>query len=357
MKVKGNNVLKTLFASIALMLVLVGCAENKPSDAGSSATSSPPAANTAASETADAQYPITIKHAFGETVIKSKPERVATIQWANQDVVLALGVVPVGFSAANYGVQDNSGLLPWTAKKLEELGAKKPNIFQDTDGLDFEAISDAQPDVILAAYSGITKEDYETLSKIAPVVAYPTQAWETSWRDQVLINSAGMGMKAEGEKLVKDTENLIKEKAAGHPELQGKKAALIYISPTDLSKIYVYTPEDPRGGFLNELGLSFSDSLQKLIKPDTDFSLELSAENIEALNDTDIFVTYGDEKLLDILRADPLMSKLPAVKNGSFAMIGDGSVLSAAINPNPLSIPYTIDEYLKVIGEAAKKVQ
>ena len=53
-----------------------------------------------------------IKHAFGETVIESKPERVVTIQWGNQDVALALGVVPVGFSAANYGVQDDSGMLP-----------------------------------------------------------------------------------------------------------------------------------------------------------------------------------------------------------------------------------------------------
>ena len=29
---------------------------------------------------ADSQYPMTIKHAFGETVIESKPERVATIR-------------------------------------------------------------------------------------------------------------------------------------------------------------------------------------------------------------------------------------------------------------------------------------
>ena len=42
--------------------------------------------------------------------------------------------------------------------------------------LDFEAISDANPDVILAAYSGITQEEYDTLSEIAPVVAYQTSS-------------------------------------------------------------------------------------------------------------------------------------------------------------------------------------
>ena len=44
------------------------------------------------------QFPITIKHAFGETTITEKPERIATIAWGNQDVPLALGVAPVGVS-------------------------------------------------------------------------------------------------------------------------------------------------------------------------------------------------------------------------------------------------------------------
>ena len=72
-----------------------------------------------------------------------------------------------------------------TAEKLKELGEENPNIFQDTDGLDFEAISDANPDVILAAYSGITQEEYDTLSEIAPVVAYQRAPWVASWREQV----------------------------------------------------------------------------------------------------------------------------------------------------------------------------
>ena len=95
----------------------------------------------AVAETAESEYPIVITHAYGETVIASKPERVVTIAFGNQDVALALGVVPVGFSAANYGVQDDSGILLWTREKLAELGCENPNVFQDTDGLDFEAIA------------------------------------------------------------------------------------------------------------------------------------------------------------------------------------------------------------------------
>ena len=174
--------------------------------------------------------------------MKKKPERVATVAWANHDVALALGVVPVGFSAANYGVQDDSGMLPWTTEKLKELGEEKPNIYQDTDGLDFEAIADSNPDVILAAYSGITQEEYDTLSEIAPVVAYPETPWVITWRDQILYNAKGMGMEEEGKQLIADTENLIQEKQTNILKLKGKKRLLRMFNATDLSKFYIYTP-------------------------------------------------------------------------------------------------------------------
>ena len=127
-------------------------------------------------ESEETQYPITISHAYGETVIESKPERIVTLGWGNQDTVLALGVVPVGVSAANYGYVTEHGLHEWTDEAFASLGESNPNVFDDTDGFDYEAISDAAPDVILAAYSGMTEEEYETLSAIAPVVPFEETA-------------------------------------------------------------------------------------------------------------------------------------------------------------------------------------
>ncbi|WDH98658.1 iron-siderophore ABC transporter substrate-binding protein [Paenibacillus urinalis] len=356
--------LKTITVSAILAIALVGCGAQE-SDSTSTANEAPANSSTAEApqtetpvteEDADAtQYPITIKHAFGETTIESKPERVATIQWGNHDVALALGVVPVGFSAANYGVQDDSGLLPWTKEKLDELGVTDPNVYHDTDGLDFEAISDSAPDVILATYSGITQEDYDTLSQIAPVIPYQETAWVTTWQDQVLYNAMGMGMQAEGEKLIEDTENLIKEKSSAYADIQGKTAAFVYITPTDLSLLSVYAPGDPRGDFLMELGMTFPEGLASLVSEDS-FYLQLSAENADALKDTDIIVTYGDENLLSALQADPLLGKVPAIERGSVVVIGDNTPLAAAGNPNPLSIASTIDEYLELIDASAKKV-
>ncbi|MED3661409.1 iron-siderophore ABC transporter substrate-binding protein [Ureibacillus terrenus] len=348
MNKKHVSFLLKIFAAI-LVFILAACSDQSAGkDSGQNKSDNENGGSTS-------EYPIVIKHAFGETVIEKKPERVATITWSNHDVALALGVVPVGFSAANYGVQDDSGMLPWTKEKLKELGVENTNIFHDTDGLDFEAIADSQPDVILAAYSGITKEEYDLLSQIAPVVAYPEKPWVISWRDQILYNAKGMGMEKEGKRLIQDTENLIKEKVSQYPELKGKKAAFASIDATDLSKFYIYTTQDPRGEFLEELGMEYSYSLKKHIGDQDSFYIEVSAENADVLNDLDIIVTYGTEETLKALQKDPILGKVPAIQKGAVAVIGDNTPLAAAGNPNPLSIAYTIDEYLSLLAEAAKK--
>ena len=151
----------------------------------------------AASSTGGA-FPVTIEHAYGETTIDTQPERIATVAWANHEVPLALGVVPVGMSKATWGDDDGDGVLPWVEDQLDELGAETPVLFDETDGIDFEAVADTEPDVILAAYSGLTQEEYDTLSKIAPVVAYPDVAWGTSYEDMIRLNSAAIGPRRRG---------------------------------------------------------------------------------------------------------------------------------------------------------------
>ncbi|MER2028539.1 MAG: iron-siderophore ABC transporter substrate-binding protein [Solibacillus sp.] len=349
---KFYSLMAMLFVAMGL-LVVAGCSDKETStDKNSNET-----AGSSNSEDSATQYPIVIKHALGETVIEEKPERVATVAWANHDVALALGVVPVGFSAANYGVQDESGMLPWTAEKLKELGEENPNIYQDTDGIDFEAISDSNPDVILAAYSGLTQEEYDTLSEIAPVVAYPETPWVITWRDQILFNAKGMGMEEEGKQLIADTEKLIQDKANEFPEIKGKKAAFGMFNATDLSKFYIYTPADPRGELLEELGMAYPESIKAQVQDESSFYIELSAENADALNDAEILIAYGDDNTLKALQADPILGEVPAIKNGTVLIIPDNTPLAAAGNPNPLSIQYTIDEYVTLISEVAKKLK
>lgn len=332
----------------AMTLMTAGC-----SNQGNEVSTNAEAEHLEKSET----YPMTINHAFGETVIVSKPQRVATISWANQDVPLALGIVPVGISMANYGVLDDSGLLPWTKEGFETLGIDTPLIFNDLLGLDYEAINDVQPDVILAAYSGITQEEYDLLSEIAPVVAYPENPWQTYWRDQIRLDAMGMGMVEEGQALVAELEDLIAEKSANYPQIKGKKAAFFWFSPADFGSFYIYLPADPRAAYLTDLGMDFPQSVLDLASDSDGFALEMSAENVDILTDVDIIITYGDEKLVSAMEKDPLIGTIPAVRRGSVVVIPDGTPLAASGTPSPLSIPAMLDTYLELIAEGADKVK
>ncbi|WP_206422647.1 iron-siderophore ABC transporter substrate-binding protein [Nocardioides pantholopis] len=330
----------------AAALLLAGCggSSDDDGDQGSSKESS-------------GAFPITIEHALGTTTIEEAPERVATVNWANHEVPLALGVVPVGMAAANFGDDDGDGVLPWVADKLEELDAETPVLFDETDGIDFEAVADTAPDVILASYSGLDQESYDTLSEIAPVVAYPESPWSTDWRDMIRLNSEGMGMAEEGDELIADLESEIDATVAKHPDLTGKTAMfLTHVDTTDLSEVSFYTTHDTRARFFEDLGLGTPESIASASAETDEFSLTQSAEQVDALDDVEVIVTYGDQELVDALEGDPLLSKMPAVKNGAIVLLPNNP-LGTAANPTPLSISYVLDEYAGMLAEAAAGTQ
>ncbi|WP_129977907.1 iron-siderophore ABC transporter substrate-binding protein [Rhodococcus sp. Q1] len=340
---RSKRFLTIAAASVAVALGLTACGSSESSD------------TTGSGSAGSGEYPITIEHALGTVTLDEKPERVATVNWANHEVPLALGVVPVGMAAANFGDDDGNGMLPWVEERLEELGAETPVLFDETDGIDFEAVSDTNPDVILAAYSGLTQEDYETLSEIAPVVAYPEAPWATSWRDMIELNSAGLGMAEEGEELVAILEQEIADAAAAHPELEGKATMfLTHVDTADLSQVSFYTANDTRAAFFEDLGLATPKSVADASTDDA-FSKKVSAEQVDVFDDVQIIVTYGDRALVDALEADPLLSQMPAVRNGSIVFLDGSGPLGTAANPTPLAISWVLSDYVDLLADAAGK--
>ncbi|WP_394254438.1 iron-siderophore ABC transporter substrate-binding protein [Pseudoclavibacter helvolus] len=335
---------------------LVALAATALLTAGLAACSTTPATDSPAGEASGDFTPITIEHALGTIEITEKPERIATVNWANQEVPLALGVVPVGMARADFGDDNGDGILPWVSEKLEELGGETPVLFDETDGVDFEAVADTNPDVILAAYSGLTQEDYNTLSEIAPVVAYPDTAWATSWRDMIRLNSQGMGLEAEGDALITELEGEIEATAAKYPAIQGKKTMfLTHVDETDLSQVSFYTTHDTRSAFFEDLGMAFPQSLIDASASTDQFSQTISAEQTDTLADVEIIVTYGGEDLVQTLQGDPVLSQIPAVANGSIVNLPGTEPLGTAANPTPLSISWILDDYVALLSQAADK--
>ena len=304
----------------------------------------------------DGVFPVTIEHVYGTTTIESQPERIATVAWSNHEVPLAHGVVPVGMSKVTWGDDDDNGVLPWVEDKLEELGAETPVLFDETDGIDFEAVADTEPDVILASYSGLTQEEYDTLSKIAPVVAYPDVAWGTTLDDMILMNSKAIGLEEEGKQLVSDLEAEIDEALVANPALDGKKVLFSYIDPTDLSQIGFYTSHDTRPGFLADHGLPMPEIVEEESAKTDEFYVTVSSEEADRFNDVDVFVTYGeaDGAIIDQLQADPLLSQIPAIANGNIVVLQNATPLAASANPSPLSIGWGVSEYFGLLAAAVQ---
>ncbi|QDC08050.1 iron-siderophore ABC transporter substrate-binding protein [Oceanicola sp. D3] len=310
----------------------------------------------ASAAVAQTVYPVEIEHAYGTTVVPEPPLRVATVNWSNQEVPIALGVVPVGMAAANFGDDNGDGVLPWVAQRLAELGGESPVLFDEGDGIDFEAVAATEPDVILAAHSGLSEQDYRILSQIAPTIAYPHMPWTTTWREMIRMNSAGMGMAEEGEALIAELEARIAEAVAAHPILAGKSAIFAtHLDPTDLSRIPFYTDNDTRVAFLHDLGLT-SPALVNDLSSTGRFAGEVSSEQIDLLNDIDIVVTYGNSGLIDRLGSYMLTSKLPAISRRSIVLL-QNDPLGTAAHPSPLSIPYVLEDYVSMLADAAEKAE
>jgi len=304
----------------------------------------------------EAGFPLEIIHALGQTTVPEKPQRVATVAWANHEVPLALGIVPVGMAAANFGDDDGDGLLPWVSERLKSLGADAPVLFDEGDGIDFEAVAGTTPDVILAAYSGLSQSDYDTLSQIAPVIAYPQAPWSTDWRETIRFDSAGMGMAPDGEALIADIEQKIAAEVAKYPELKGKRAMFVtHLDATDLSIVNFYTTQDTRVRFFADLGLSMPKSVMQASTTGS-FAGSISAEQIDLFDDVDILVTYGDQALIDAMKANPLLSHMPAVKHDAIVTLGRDPVGTAA-NPTPLSITWVLPAYVEKLADAARKTE
>jgi iron complex transport system substrate-binding protein len=131
---------------------------------------------------------------------------------------------------------------------------------------------------------------------------------------------------------------------------------MTHVDTTDLSEVSFYTPFDTRAAFFEDLGLTTPASVQQASSDPEAFSGTVSAEQVDAFNDVDVIVTYGDQALVDALNADPLLSQIPAVRNNAVVLLPD-TPLGTAANPTPLAISWVLEDYVAMLAEAADKAQ
>lgn len=315
----------------ATALLLTACA-TQPTD------------NAAASSDA-----VTIEHAFGETVIEGTPERVVTLGWGSTDAAIALDVIPVAIEHESYG-GDDAGVLPWVREAVEERGAELPTVLPESaDEPAYDEIVEAAPDLILAAYSGLTEEQYELLSQIAPTVAYPGEAWNTPWRDVVTIVGEALGKSDEAQSVLARIDAQLAEQAAAHPEFAGKTIAAVWdVAGT----FYVYKDVDPRVEFLFDLGFESAPSVDELANGDATFYYTLSYEQLDKLQ-SDVVLSYSDTQAeADAFLASSHGTAIPAVAAGAVATVVGTEFIASVSPPTALSVSWGLDELVAALSAA-----
>lgn len=340
---------------VGLTLLLAACSTGP---AGGSASSSSAGASSDAAG-GDAAFPRSIEHVYGTTEIPQRPTRVATVSWVNQDVALALGVVPVGVAAVEFGGNAEKSTDWFDAKLAETEGAQKPVQWSEASGIDAEAIAAVKPDVILAVYSGITQEDYDRLSKIAPTVADPKDvpAYGTSWQQSTEVIGRVLGKEQEAKELIADLEQQIKDAGEKHADLQG--ASFIYgtIDPAAADQISIYTDVDNRPKFLELLGMEQAAVVTENSPEDQAFFFTWSPERADEL-ESDVFVSWAaQDSVRETIESDPLLGSIPAVKAGALVLQTDEQEVLSVSAISPLSIPFALEKVVPAIAEAAKTAQ
>ena len=327
----------TMLLAGFVALTLGACGEDDESTAGSSTTQ----------ETAEpAAFPVTIEHKYGSTTIEAAPARVAVVGLREQDALLGLGIVPVATSEW-YGEYPGA-IFPWAQDELGD--AEPPTVLSYKDGIEVEKVASTRPDLIIGIYSGMTKKEYETLSRLAPVVAQPKGLpdYGSSWQQETLMTGQAVGKPGEAQKLVDESEQLIAEAAEANPDFAGHEAAIV----SDYQGVFVYGPKDVRTRFLGELGFHYPPELGDAF-PD-EFGGQLSEERMDAL-DVGTLVWFADgDRTEKELKSDSLYKDLSVRKEGRDVFIAaDDRVYDATSFVSVLSMPTLIEELVPRLAAAA----
>jgi iron complex transport system substrate-binding protein len=331
--------LTRVLALVALVLLtIVGCGSTAPA---------PAPASDAAAPSANAAFPVTLPHKYGSTTIEGAPKRVVTVGLLEQDSLLALGIVPVG--TTEWFGEYPGAIGPWAEGKLG--GAARPQVLKDTgSGPQFEKIAALNPDLILALYSGLTKEQYETLAKIAPTVAQPKEYidYGIPWQEVTKKVGAAVGKPAEAGQLVKQVEDHFAQVQKEHPEFKGKTGLMA----TLYEGYFIFGSQDPRNRLLGALGFELPKGLDQAIGDK--FGANISRERLD-LVDTGVIVWSVTDaaKGQATLHGDTVYKALDVVKEGREVYLPEGTPPSDAVAfLTVLSVPYVLDTLVPRLAAA-----
>jgi len=318
----------------AAALLLAACGADERTDSASPTTTEGGGA-----------FPVTIDHKFGSTEIPEDPQRVLSLGYTDQDAILALGVTPI---AVRYFTGDEAdAVFPWAE---DEADGADPEVLNMPFGeLNYERIAALGPDLIVAVYSGITEEEYDTLTQIAPVVAQSSKFpdFGVPWDEMTLTAGRALGREARAEELVAEVKARFASAREDHPELAGK--SMVLVGPPDGGQYSFFASDNRRTQVFTSLGLDVPEEFDEIAGDE--FFGTISAERVELL-DTDVVIWHqlGEEGRAAI-ESDPFVQQLDAAREGRMVFL-EGTLHDASVFSSVLSLPFLLDRVVPMLAAA-----
>ncbi|GAA3856988.1 iron-siderophore ABC transporter substrate-binding protein [Saccharothrix violaceirubra] len=290
------------------------------------------------------EFPAKVEHKYGTTEIKSAPRRVVTLGLSDQEPALALGVKPVG--VVDWFKERPYGNWPWS-KSL--WGDTQPEIVGERDEYNLEKVAALKPDLILAVYSGMKREQYDTLSKIAPVVAQPKRFpdYGAPWQEQTLHVGAALGQKAKAQELIDGVAKRFADVRQAHRRWAGK--TMVVADSFKPGQYSAFAPTDPKAIFMKELGFTLVDEIGRIAGQAN--VAEFSEERFDLLEADRLVWLMFDQSAWDRVRSVPAYQRLKVVtgKRDLFLTYSDPPIGAAMSFNTVLSVPYGIDQVVPLL--------
>lgn len=287
---------------------------------------------------------ITVEHKYGELNLDEKPQRVVSVGYSDQDDILSFGVKPL---AVRYWYGDFPySVWPWAQ---DELGDAKPLVLKG-QALDYEAIAELKPDLIVGSSSGMDLDTYNKLSAIAPTLAQSGDYadWTMPWDVRHEMIGAALGFKEQAKNNVSDIQSKIEGLKDTYPEFFGKTATVAFYYNKQPG---AYSSKDLRSRFLTNLGFIIPAEIDELAGDA--FYTSFSEERMDLL-DNDLLVWLASEKEIEAAGNSIFRKRMPFYKQGREYFTGE--VVGGAFSFfSPLSIEYLIDEMVPELSEIVKK--
>lgn len=291
-------------------------------------------------------FPSIIASAYGSTEVKRRPKRIVTVGRTEHDIVLALGEQPIAVTEW-FGDQPYA-TWPWARKYL---GDSKPVVLHTDRGFEWDKIAALKPDLIMAGNAGLTQEEYDRFSRIAPTLG-PDQAtsngFSAFWNSLTPVVGAALGRIDQADAYVVDVMKRFAQMARAYPEFARKTVTIARLTEDGTIEA---NPAEVDTEPLTMLGFVVNPGVSKMTQPSVNDLVEVPKSKIEVL-DADVAVLLLDRpEDITRWRQIPGFDELPVVRDGR-TLYADPTLSAAIRFMTPLSLRYVASHLPAPLAQA-----